>query len=86
MQSFDGKFLVKLFFPCLEGFHRHRSASGASCFRLHEDRVGLASPWVQEKDNLPPRLTALFLRRVVVVLQALTELAEKVVHEDGISK
>jgi len=38
------------------------------------------------EDNLPPRLTALFLSRVVFVLQALNELAEKVVHEDGIPK
>ena len=35
------------------------------------------------EDNSPPRLTALFLSRVVFVLQALSELVEKVVHEDG---
>jgi hypothetical protein len=39
-----------------------------------------------KRDNLPPRLTALFQSHVVFVLQALTELAEKVVHEDGIPK
>jgi hypothetical protein len=38
------------------------------------------------EDNSPPRLTALFPSRVVFVLQASTEPAEKVVHEDGIPK
>ena len=38
------------------------------------------------EDNLPPRPTALFPSRVVFVLQALSELVEKVVHEDGIPK
>lgn len=38
------------------------------------------------KNNLPPRLTVLFLIRAVFALQALTGLAEKVVHEDGIPK
>lgn len=46
--------------------------------------AGLAS--LRGEDNLPPRLTALFQSRVVFVLQALSELAEKVVHEDGIPK
>ena len=45
----------------------------------------LASPWERE-NNLPPRLTAPFQSRAVAVLQALTELAEKAVHEDGIPK